>query len=84
MIRDRLVKVEGLQLRVASELDRPGTPLLIFNGIGASAGILHPIVETLSLPVITFDLPGVGGSRPSFLPRRMWQYARLARRLLAL
>jgi len=83
MIRDRLVEVEGLQLRVASELDRPGTPLLIFNGIGASAGILHPIVETLSLPVITFDLPGVGGSRPSFLPRRMWQYARLARRLLA-
>ena len=83
MFRDELVEVAGLQLRVASELDRPGTPLLIFNGIGASAGILHKLVETLSLPVITFDLPGVGGSRPSLVPRRMWQFARLGRRLLS-
>lgn len=83
MFKDRFVTVGGLQLRVASELDRPGTPLLIFNGIGASAGILHPLVEALSLPVLTFDLPGVGGSRASLLPRRMCQFARLARQLLA-
>ncbi|MGD8830675.1 MAG: poly(3-hydroxyalkanoate) depolymerase [Pseudomonadales bacterium] len=82
VIRDRFVTVDGHRLRVVSELDRPGVPLVIFNGIGASAGLLHPLVESLGVPVITFDLPGVGGSSVSFLPRRMFQLARLARRLL--
>lgn len=82
MIRDRFLPVDGHRLRVVSELDRPGTPLLIFNGIGASAGLLHPLFERLSVPVVTFDLPGVGGSSRSLLPRRMFQYAAIARRLL--
>ena len=82
MIRDYYHEIDGNQLRVVSELDRPGTPLLIFNGIGASAGLLHPLFENLAHPVLTFDLPGVGGSSTSFLPRRMWQFARLAHKLL--
>ena len=82
MIKDHFRDVDGQQLRVVSALDRPGTPLLIFNGIGASAGLLHPLFETLKVPVITFDLPGVGGSSPSLFPRRLWQFARLAHRLI--
>lgn len=83
MIRDHFRDIDGQQLRVVTELDRPGTPLLIFNGIGASAGLLHPLFVHLNVPVITFDIPGVGGSKTPLLPRRMWQFARLARKLLA-
>lgn len=83
VIRDHFRDVDGHRLRVVAELDRPGTPLLIFNGIGASAGLLHPLFVNLSVPVLTFDIPGVGGSRTSLVPRRMWQFARLARKLLA-
>jgi len=82
MINDHFRDIDGHNLRVVTELDRPGTPLLIFNGIGASAGLLHPLFETLKLPVITFDLPGVGGSSTSLMPRRMWQFAGLAHKLL--
>lgn len=82
MIRDRFLGVDGHRLRVVTELDRPGTPLFIFNGIGASAGLLHPLFETLSVPVVTFDLPGIGGSSRSLVPRRMFQFAGLARGLL--
>ncbi len=83
MIRDHFRDVDGQHLRVVTELDRAGTPLLIFNGIGASAGLLHPLFQRLNVPVLTFDLPGVGGSKTSFRPRRLWQFARLARKLLA-
>ncbi len=82
MIRDHFRDVDGHHLRVVCELDRPGTPLLIFNGIGASAGLLHPLFVKLNVPVVTFDLPGVGGTKASLMPRRMWQFARLARKLL--
>ena len=82
MIRDHFRDIDGHRLRVVCELDRPGVPLLIFNGIGASAGLLHPLFVNLSVPVVTFDIPGVGGTRASLMPRRMWQFARLAQRLL--
>ena len=82
MIRDEFRDVAGQRLRVVRDLDRSGTPLLIFNGIGASAGLLHPLFTRLNLPLLTFDIPGVGGSSTSLLPRRMWQFARLAGRLL--
>jgi poly(3-hydroxyalkanoate) depolymerase len=82
LIREQLIGVEGLRLRVVTELDRAGTPLLIFNGIGASAELMYPLIESIALPVVTFDLPGVGGSSTSYLPRRMFQLARLAQRAL--
>lgn len=82
MIRDHIREVGGQHLRVVTALDRPGMPLLIFNGIGASAGLLHPLFLRLKVPVLTFDVPGIGGSRTSLKPRRLWQFARLARQLL--
>ncbi|MDP7024661.1 MAG: poly(3-hydroxyalkanoate) depolymerase [Kiritimatiellia bacterium] len=59
-----------------------GPPLLIFNGIGASAGLLRPLMLRLNVTCITFDLPGVGASRPSLVPRRMRHLARLAAQVL--
>lgn len=82
MIRDEFRDIDGHRLRVVTELDRSGTPLLIFNGIGASAGILHPLFVNLSVPVLTFDLPGIGGSSTSLLPRRLSQFASLAHSVL--
>ena len=76
--------VAGQRLHIASRLlgqsDR--IPLLIFNGIGASAELLEPLLLKLSIPSITFDIPGVGGSPVSPLPRRMRNFADLALKLL--
>lgn len=74
--------VSGHQLRVLHALERPGTPLLIFNGIGASADMLRPLLQNIHAPVITFDLPGVGASRAAIVPKRMRQIAELARDLI--
>lgn len=82
MIRDHYEDIAGHRLRIVSELDRAGTPLLIFNGIGASAGLLHPLFTHLSVPVVTFDIPGVGGSKAALLPMRMGQLAGLAGKVL--
>jgi len=74
----------GDRLRVA-RTDPPsanGPPLLIFNGIGASAELLEPLLHSLGVATVTFDLPGVGASRPSALVRRLSGYAQLARELL--
>ena len=54
-----------------------GPPLVLCNGIGASLDLLRPFVEQLdpSIPVIRFDVPGVGGSE---LPRLPYTFATLA------
>lgn len=82
MISEHTLDVAGLRLRVLTALERPGTPLLIFNGIGASVELLRPLLEKLSVGVIAFDLPGVGATRPWAMPRRMPELATLATRLL--
>ena len=83
MSTEELYRTIGNQrLRIITALDRPGTPLLVFNGIGASAGMLRPLLLSLRHPVLTFDLPGVGASRQSLIPRRMPQFAALARDVL--
>lgn len=68
--------VHGQQIRVAH---RPGSgrPLLLCNGIGASLDLLQPFVDALdpAIPVVRFDVPGVGGSP---LPRRPYVFATLA------
>jgi len=79
MIAESFRQVGGQRLRVLHDLERAGTPLLIFNGIGASADLLRPLLQSLRAPVITFDLPGVGASPASVVPRRMRQIAALAR-----
>jgi poly(3-hydroxyalkanoate) depolymerase len=67
----QLLTVRGRTLRVAVRPGEPGrTPLLICNGIGASLDLLQPFVDALDprLPVIRFDLPGIGGSPPPSFP----------------
>ncbi|MDH3642962.1 MAG: alpha/beta hydrolase, partial [Gammaproteobacteria bacterium] len=79
MIVESYRDVGGHSLRLLHALERPGTPLLIFNGIGASADLLKPLLQSIHVPVITFDLPGVGASPAGGLPKRMRQVAALAR-----
>jgi len=67
---DRLLRVSayGHEIRVAlresSEGSGAGRPLVLCNGIGASLDLLQPFVDALdpAIPVIRFDVPGVGGS----------------------
>ncbi len=82
MIVESYHDVSGYRLRVLKALQRPGMPLLIFNGIGASADMLRPLLSSLESPVLTFDLPGTGASPAGLLPKRMKQLASLSRGLL--
>jgi poly(3-hydroxyalkanoate) depolymerase len=78
-------EVDGQTLRVGV---RPGdssikTPLLLFNGIGASIELVEPFLDALRGPeAVVFDLPGVGGSPTPKLPYRLRKLARLAAKLL--
>jgi poly(3-hydroxyalkanoate) depolymerase len=69
--RVRRVDVLGHQVRVSV---RPGTeagpPLVICNGIGASLDLLEPFVDALDrrIEVVSFDVPGAGGSPAPRLP----------------
>ena len=61
--------------------DRP--PLLLFNGIGANLELTTPLLNELAdREAIVFDAPGAGASPAPLLPYRIWQLARLARRVL--
>lgn len=76
--------VGGQTLRVGVRPgDRSRLPLLIFNGIGANIELVAPFLDALEGPeVITFDVPGVGGSPAPLLPYRPWTLAQLSARLL--
>lgn len=79
---DELLEVDGVQLRVAVRPGK-GRPLLLFNGIGASLDLLKGIVDALDgVEVILYDMPGIGGSPPSALPRRFSGLAKLTAKLL--
>ena len=57
-------------------------PLLFFTGIGASIELLAPFLERLTgRDVVTFDLPGLGGSPLGRWPYRLSAMARAADRL---
>src|SRR5262249_47440561 len=81
----RTLELNGQSLRVAI---RPGQaeqpPLLLFNGVGANLELLAPFVAVLdrAIPVLTFDVPGVGGSPAPRLPYRFSGLARLGQELL--
>jgi poly(3-hydroxyalkanoate) depolymerase len=74
----RRVRILGHDLRVAV---RPGTddgpPLVLCNGLGASLDLLEPFVSALppQIEVVSFDVPGVGGSS---LPRVPYNFALLS------
>jgi poly(3-hydroxyalkanoate) depolymerase len=73
------VSVGGRRIRVAV---RPGDgpPLVLCNGIGASLDLLEPFVDALDkdIPVVRFDVPGLGGSPAPLMP---YSFATLARLL---
>lgn len=80
--RVQTLEIDGLVLRVGVRAGT-GTPLLLFNGIGANMGLLDPVVDALDgLETIVFDVPGVGGSEPRLLPYRMRSLAHLADHML--
>ncbi|RYG41843.1 alpha/beta fold hydrolase, partial [bacterium] len=78
--------VEGRCLRVArfgSEAVAPGRPLLFFSGIGANIELLAPFLESVKgREVITFDMPGLGGSAPGSGPYRLSAMADISARIL--
>ena len=79
--------VVGRRLRIVrwrSSAPRPRIrPLLFFNGIGANAEVIAPFAERLAeRDVVTFDLPGVGGSPSPRLPYRLSTMARVADRIM--
>ncbi len=75
--------VGSFRLRIASTLDEhEGTPLLIFNGIGASLEILEPVLKRLSIPAVAFDMPGTGGSPAQYVGLRMSRFADIGLSLL--
>ena len=79
----REVWIGGQRLRVEV---RPGTgvPLLLCNGIGASLDLLDPFVEALDadIPVVRFDVPGVGASPTPRQPYNFFLLARLVAKLM--
>ena len=74
------IAIGNMSLRVAVW---PGsktvTPILLFNGIGGNIELLEPFVQALGdVEIISFDLPGIGGSSLPPYPYRMSTAARLA------
>jgi poly(3-hydroxyalkanoate) depolymerase len=80
----RNVEVGGQPLRVGRWPGRSGgKPLLVFNGIGANIELVEPFAAALDgVEVLTFDVPGTGGSPLPAVPYRFSTLARLAARLL--
>jgi poly(3-hydroxyalkanoate) depolymerase len=80
------MKADGLSVRVGRiSAPPPATPLLLFNGIGASLELLQPFAEAMrkqGFPSVAFDVPGVGGSETPARPYRLPWLARLADTLL--
>jgi poly(3-hydroxyalkanoate) depolymerase len=83
----RTLFIAGMRLRVATSSGQPGSPpLLVFNGLGASLDVLDGFACEMSacgIGIITFDVPGIGGSSMPALPYRFSWLASLANQLLA-
>ena len=57
--------------------------LLVFNGIGASLDAVAPVAGHFERTrILTFDVPGVGGSPTPLIPYRFSWLSRMTRRLL--
>jgi poly(3-hydroxyalkanoate) depolymerase len=80
------ITVAGQKLRVAVSAGNPGfPPLLLFNGLGADLNVLRGLSRELSafgIGIVTFDVPGIGGSSLPALPYRFACLARLAHDVL--
>jgi poly(3-hydroxyalkanoate) depolymerase len=80
------VSIKGQRLRV---MIRPGnatrTPLVLMNGLGVGLEVLRPFQAELdpSIEVMSFDVPGIGGSPAPALPYSPAALACLVEDLLA-
>jgi pimeloyl-ACP methyl ester carboxylesterase len=71
------------RLRVRVHRQGQGRPLLLVNGLGASLEMWSPLRPHLpNREIVSFDLPGSGGSSVPWLPRRMQGLANLVVTLL--
>jgi poly(3-hydroxyalkanoate) depolymerase len=83
-----MLRAGGRTLRVAvwkaqGPKSQQGRPLLFFNGIGANIELMAPLADWFpDRDLITFDMPGVGGSPKAAVPYRPWTMAWTAARLL--
>lgn len=79
--------VEGSHFRLArwyAEGNRTSRPLLFFTGIGANAELLAPFLDRLkNREVVTFDMPGIGGSPDPRHPYRLSAMANAADQILS-
>ena len=77
-------RIDGQRIRYGVRAgDRKRPPLLLLNGLGANIELARPFIDALAGPrVVTFDVPGVGGSPAPRLPYRPRGVARLAAGLL--
>jgi len=58
-------------------------PLLFFNGIGANLELAQPLAEMMpERDIVTFDMPGIGGSPAPLVPYRPWMVSRAAATIL--
>jgi len=72
------VRVQGLRLRYA-RIGRGGDPLLFCNGIGANLELMLPLARAITgVPVVLFELPGVGDSANGWFWPSCARYARIA------
>jgi len=86
--RLRRVTVLGHEVRASVRPGTgPGPPLVLCNGLGASLDLLEPFVDAVDprVEVVSFDVPGAGGSPnprlPYNFPMLAWFLVRLLDRL---
>jgi len=73
----RNIAVGTQMVRVAIKRGERGPPLVLFNGLGANLELLEGVARALEgIEVVTFDVPGIGGSP---LPRGPYRFKTLAR-----
>jgi poly(3-hydroxyoctanoate) depolymerase len=81
-IRTLRIAEQDLRVAIMGPADAERT-LLVFNGIGASLETMAPFAERFRRTrIVTFDVPGVGGSPAPKLPYRLSWLSRLAGRVL--
>ncbi|MEL6959152.1 MAG: poly(3-hydroxyalkanoate) depolymerase [Pseudomonadota bacterium] len=78
------ITIQGQKIRYAlfgpEDADRT---LLVFNGIGASLDAVAPVASMFERTrILTFDVPGVGGSPTPLIPYRFSWLSRMTARLL--
>ncbi len=84
----RFFKVGNQKLRTAVWKGRDKgagkrTPMLFFNGIGANLEIAQAFADKFTgRDIITFDMPGIGGSPDPVIPYRPWWAAKAAKDIL--